>query len=31
VFPDSEHLADSVNHLLVVGFYLVNLSGTQLG
>ena len=25
MFPDSEQLADSVNHLLVVGFYLVNL------
>lgn len=25
VFPDSEQLAGAVNHLLVVGFYLVNL------
>jgi hypothetical protein len=25
VFADSEHLADAVNHLLVVGFYLINL------
>jgi hypothetical protein len=30
VFPDSEQLPDAVNHLLVVGFYLVNLGFVSL-
>lgn len=30
VFPGSENLADAVNHLLVVGFYLVNLGFVSL-
>lgn len=30
VFPGSEHLAEAVNHLLVVGFYLVNLGFVSL-
>lgn len=30
VFPGSEQLADAVNHLLVVGFYLVNLGFVSL-
>jgi hypothetical protein len=30
VFPGSESLADAVNHLLVVGFYLVNLGFVSL-
>ena len=30
VFAGSEHLADAVNHLLVVGFYLVNLGFVSL-
>ncbi|MFL6113570.1 MAG: hypothetical protein ACJ786_19730 [Catenulispora sp.] len=30
VFPDSEQLPEAVNHLLVVGFYLVNLGFVSL-
>ncbi|MEY9891558.1 hypothetical protein ABIA35_005966 [Catenulispora sp. MAP12-49] len=30
VFPGAEQLADAVNHLLVVGFYLVNLGFVSL-
>ena len=30
VFPESEQLAEAVNHLLVVGFYLVNLGFVSL-
>ena len=30
VFNDNEELADSVNHLLVVGFYLINLGYVSL-
>ncbi len=30
-FHDNEHMADSVNHLLLVGFYLINVGYVLLG